>query len=72
MKVAIYVNGKLKLLRRGHNIARVTLRRLPRGRFKVRIVATQSTGGRVISTRTYRGCKKGPPHTRVEHHGRHG
>jgi len=72
VKVAIYVNGKLKLLRRGHNIARVTLRRLPRGRFKVRIVATQSTGGRVISTRTYRGCKKGPPHTRVEHHGHHG
>jgi hypothetical protein len=66
--VRVYVNGKLKLRRHGRNIASVTLRRLPRRTFKVRIVATQSGGSKLISTRTYRGCKKSRPHTRARHH----
>jgi hypothetical protein len=64
VKVVVYVNGKRKLRRRGHSIRRITLRRLPKKRFKVRIEATQSTGGKLISTRTYRGCRKSRPHTR--------
>jgi hypothetical protein len=42
----------------------VTLRRLPKRKFKVRIVATQSGGSKLISTRTYHGCRKSRPHTR--------
>ena len=68
MKVVVYVNGKRKLRKRGHNISRVTLRRLPKKRFKVRIAATQSSGGQLVSTRVYRGCRKSRPHTR--HRGR--
>ncbi len=63
VRVAVYVNGKRKLARRGHNIRHITLKRLPRKRFKVRIVATQSGGAKLISTRTYRGCKKSRPKT---------
>ena len=66
--VVVYVNGKRRLHRRGRNITRVTLKRLPKKRFKVRIVATQSRGSKLISTRTYRGCKKSRPTTR--HRGR--
>ncbi len=63
VRVRVYVNGKRKLSRRGHDIRRVTLKRLPKGTFKVRIVATQSSGSKLISTRTYRGCKKSRPKT---------
>jgi hypothetical protein len=67
VRVRAYVNGKLKLSRRGRDIRKLTLRRLPQRSFKVRIVATQSSGSKLISTRTYRGCKKGRPTT---HRGR--
>jgi DNA-binding beta-propeller fold protein YncE len=63
VKVAVYVNGKLKLRRSGRNIRRVTIKRLPKRKFKVRIVATHSTGARRISVRTYRGCTKSRPST---------
>lgn len=64
VKVQVFVNGRPKLTRRGRAIRRVTLRRLPRKRFTVTIVSTQSTGSKLISRRTYRGCRKGRPHTR--------
>jgi hypothetical protein len=70
VNVKVYVNGKLKVHRRGHNLRRVKLRRLPVGRFKVRIVSTQSSGSKLISTRTYTGCVKSRPHTRGKHHKR--
>jgi hypothetical protein len=63
VRVAVYVGRKLALRRRGHDIRTVAIRRLPRGRFTVRIVTTYSTGKRRISTRTYRGCRKGRPRT---------
>jgi beta-glucosidase len=63
VRVRVYVNGRRKLSRRGHSIRRVTLKRLPRGTFRVRIVATQSSGSKLISTRTYRGCGKSRPKT---------
>jgi hypothetical protein len=68
VRVRAYVNGKLKLTRRGHDIRKLTLRRLPQGSFKVRIVATQSSGSKLISTRTYRGCRKGRPQVQAHHH----
>ncbi len=69
--VRVYVNGKRRVHRRGHDIRRVTLRRLPKRRFRVRIVATQNRGSKLISTRTYRGCRKSRPHTHRRAHHRH-
>ena len=69
VRVRVWVNGRRKLTRRGRSIRRLTLRRLPKGAFRVRIEATQSSGSKLISTRTYRGCKKSRPRTRAHHHG---
>jgi hypothetical protein len=41
------------------------LKRLPKGKFRVRIVATTNKGSRTISVRHYRGCRKGKPRTHV-------
>jgi hypothetical protein len=60
----VFVNGKRRLSLRGKDIRRVTLTRLPQTKFVVKVVATQNTGSRLISTRTYTGCKKSRPHTR--------
>jgi hypothetical protein len=51
---------------RGHRVTRITIPRLPRKHFRVRIVAHWNTGERTVSTRVYKGCKKGRPHTHVE------
>jgi hypothetical protein len=67
IKVKVYVNGRRKLVKRGHNIRKITIRRLPRGHFRVKIVTTQSNGARSTSVRTYRGCRKGRPHTHGTH-----
>jgi hypothetical protein len=67
VRVEVFVNGRRKLLRRGSDIKRVTLRRLPRKSFRVRVVSTQSSGAKLISRRTYRGCTKTRPHTRGIH-----
>ncbi|HEX8066053.1 MAG TPA: alpha-galactosidase [Thermoleophilaceae bacterium] len=64
VRVDVYVNGKRKLRRRGRSIERVALRRLPKGRFTVRIEALHSNGAEVISTRRYSGCRQGKPKTR--------
>ena len=65
--VRVYVNGKLTRRLRGHRIVRVVLRRLPQGRFTVKIVARTSRGSETVSVRRYRGCTKGRPHTHVRH-----
>jgi hypothetical protein len=65
--VVVFVNGKRKLARHGHDVRRITLARLPRGRFEVKIVATQSSGSTLTSTRIYRGCTKSRPTTRAHH-----
>jgi hypothetical protein len=67
VRVRAYVNGKRTVNRRGRDIRRVTIRRLPQGTFTVKIVSTQSTGSQLVSTRTYRGCKKSRPRTRGHH-----
>jgi len=65
VRAVVYVNGKRRLSRRGRSLRSVSLRRLPQGRFTVKIVADQSNGWRRISTRVYRAdCTKGAPRTR--------
>ena len=65
--VNLYVNGKRKLHKEGHRITRVRIKRLPRGKFTIKIVALVNTGERVISVRSYDDCrKKGDSHTHVE------
>jgi hypothetical protein len=63
----IFINHKFIRAVTGPNIRRLTLRRLPLGRFLVRIVATQDSGAQLISQRKYRGCKKSRPTTRRGH-----
>ena len=67
VRVRVYVNGRRTLTRRGRDLKRVTIRRLPRRRFTVKIVSTQSTGSQLVSSRTYTGCTKGKPRTRRHH-----
>ncbi|HEX8053583.1 MAG TPA: hypothetical protein VF517_11375 [Thermoleophilaceae bacterium] len=65
VRVDAFVNGRRKLLRRGRDITRIELSKLPRkGSMKVRIVATHNTGSKVVSTRTWSGCVKGRPTVR--------
>jgi hypothetical protein len=68
VKVVIFVNGRRVLRKRGHDLDRVTLRRLPLGTFTVKVIATQSSGSSIVSSRTYRGCNKSRPRTRSHHH----
>ncbi len=68
VRVAAYVNGRRRVLKKGHSLKRLTLRRLPRGTFRVTIVNTQSTGSKLVSTRTYRGCTKSRPHSKGYRH----
>jgi 6-phosphogluconolactonase (cycloisomerase 2 family) len=63
-KVEVFVDGVRKVRRRGRNIRSVTLAKLPKGRFVVKVVTTYANGSKRESTRTYRGCKKSKPHTR--------
>jgi hypothetical protein len=65
VEVTAFVNGKRVKRVRGRRVTRLTLRRLPRGRFRVRIVARTNRGTRTVSVRTYRGCRKGRPRTQV-------
>jgi hypothetical protein len=72
VRVEAFVNGKRRLRRRGHDIRSIVLRKLPTKRFVVRIVSTHSTGSQLVSTRTFRGCKKTRPKThRRGHRHRH-
>jgi hypothetical protein len=44
--------------RRGARLGAVTLTRLPAGRFRLRVVATQGDGTHLAAARTYRGCRR--------------
>lgn len=70
--VDVFVNGRLRLHRRGASIATVIIKALPQKLFAVRILAVQKSGSALISTRTYRGCTKSRPHTKSRGHRRHG
>jgi hypothetical protein len=50
--------GHVVAARRGSRLRAVTLRRLPPGRFRLRVVATQSDGAHLSAVRTYRRCRR--------------
>jgi hypothetical protein len=60
-EVKVYVDGRRIVRRRAHDIDRVTLRRLPRRRFTVKVVARRADGRTLVTVRRYRGCRKGRP-----------
>jgi hypothetical protein len=65
VRVDAFANGKRRLRQTGRDIKRIELRGLKRsGRLTIRIVATHSTGSKVVSTRTWNGCTKGKPRVR--------
>jgi putative CocE/NonD family hydrolase len=70
VRATVYVNGRRVKRLHGHRVSRIVLRRLPLGVFHVKIVAVTSRGERVVSQRTYRGCRKSRPHTHVRRHHR--
>jgi hypothetical protein len=63
VEVYVYVNGKRVLHRRGHDLHAVTIRRLPKRRFTVRIEVFKSDGTESVSVRHYHGCHKSKPHS---------
>jgi hypothetical protein len=67
----VYINGKLKKHIRGSNLKRITIARLPKSKFTVKIVTTSNHGSKLTSTRKYRGCVKSRPHTTSKHHRKH-
>jgi hypothetical protein len=56
VSVVAYLNGKRVKSARGRRVTRLTLRRLPKRTFTIRIVATTNRGSKTVSTRRYRGC----------------
>jgi hypothetical protein len=69
-RVRVFVNGKQVLDRKGKKARRdhIFLRGLKakRGRYKVTFVVFTSDGKQHISTRVYKGCRKGKPVGRVK------
>ncbi|HEY3186378.1 MAG TPA: sialidase family protein, partial [Solirubrobacteraceae bacterium] len=64
VRAVVYVNGRRLLRVRGRDLRRVSFAR-PRGtRLVVRIVTTNNKRGRVVTVRSYRGCKRSPLKTR--------
>jgi predicted acyl esterase len=59
--VRVYVNRRLVVKRRGRNLRFVSIKKLPLGLFKVRIVKRTNDGHRTITTRYYKGCRKTRP-----------
>jgi hypothetical protein len=65
VRVDAFANGRRVLRRTGRDIRRIELAGLKRtGTLSVRIVATHATGSKVVSTRTWTGCRKGKPKVR--------
>jgi hypothetical protein len=63
--VRVYVGSRrVRALSGVRTRARIDLRGLPKGRFRVRVVAVTTTGGKIVDTRRYRTC-------RPRHRGRH-
>jgi hypothetical protein len=72
VRVEAYVNGKRRLVTTGHDIKRIVLKNLARsGKLRVRILATHNTGSKVLSQRSWNGCKKGKPTVRAIKRPRH-
>src|SRR4051794_23351971 len=64
VKVEVFVNGVRKARKKGHFVRSVSIRKLPKKRFVVKVVSTFANGSKRESVRVYRGCKKSKPRTR--------
>jgi hypothetical protein len=66
VRVEAFANGRRRLRQSGRDIKRITLKNMKRGgKLTIRVVATHNTGAKVVSTRTWNGCKKGRPRVRA-------
>jgi hypothetical protein len=63
VRAQVFINNVPTKNARGRpRLRRLTIARLPnRGRFRVRIIATQNNGTRLVTRRTYTKCKKSKP-----------
>ena len=71
VKAQVFVNNVPVQTKRGAPLLGLKIKKLPnKGRFKVKIIATQNNGTRLITTRTYTVCKKTKPkgHRVPAHH----
>jgi len=59
IRVTVYVGRKKVKTVTGTNLRKVTITRLPRGRFTVKLVTVTAKNVQITSTRTYRACRKG-------------
>jgi hypothetical protein len=66
-RVRVYVNGKLVKSRRGKNLKSISIKKLPLGKFTVKIITNTARGHSTTSVRTYKGCKKSRPHVTHGH-----
>jgi hypothetical protein len=67
ISVRAYVNGKRVLKRRGHNVRFITIKKLPLGKFRVKIVKITNDRHKTTTVRVYKGCRKGRPHGSHSH-----
>jgi hypothetical protein len=70
VRASAYVDDIRVKTVRGRSLRRLAIDPLPRGRYVVRIVTRTNRGVRLISTRVYVDCIKGPPRTIVRRPGR--
>ncbi|MEA2467579.1 MAG: uncharacterized protein QOJ57_1705 [Thermoleophilaceae bacterium] len=66
-RVRAYVNGRLVVKRRGRNLRTLTIRKLPLGKFRVKIVKVTSDRHKTTTVRTYKGCRKSRPRGSQSH-----
>ncbi|MEA2308595.1 MAG: alpha-galactosidase [Thermoleophilaceae bacterium] len=72
VEVYAYVNGRRVLHRRGHDLHAITIERLPKRKFTVRIEVFKSNGTESVSVRRYHGCRKSKPHSHTGPGRQHG
>jgi hypothetical protein len=70
VRVAVTVNRRRLLTRRGRDIRRVSFARPAGTRLVIHIVTTNNRGGKVLTTRTLRGCTRTKVSGRVRRHRR--
>ena len=66
-RVRAYVNGRLVVKKKGRKLRTIVIRKLPLGKFKVKIVKYTNDHRKTTTVRTYKGCRKGRPHGSHSH-----
>jgi hypothetical protein len=70
VQAVVIVNGKKVKTVKGRNLKTVSIDQSPVAVLTVKIIATQSSGSKIISQRTYGACEKSKPRLRGQHHRR--